>query len=55
MGNSNKYADGLSFVLFPGNHGYGACGYNFPESTAQDDGGGAGGNISLTFSGTSIP
>ena len=55
MGNSNKYADGLSFVLFPGNHGYGACGYNFPESTAQDDGGGGGGNISLTFSGTSIP
>ena len=55
MGNSNKYADGLSFVLFPGNHGYGACGYNFPESTAQDDGGGAGGNMSLTFSGTVIP
>ena len=55
MGNSNKYADGLSFVLFPGNHGYGACGYNFPESTAQDDGGGGGGNMSLTFSGTSIP
>jgi hypothetical protein len=55
MGNSNKYADGLSFVLFPGNHGLGTAGYNFPESTAQDDGGGGGGNISLTFSGTRIP
>lgn len=55
MGNANKYADGLSLVLFPGNIAYGTAGYNFPESTAQDDGGGAGGNISLTFSGTSIP
>ena len=55
MGNANKYADGLSYLLFPGNHGLGTCGYNFPESTAQDDGGGAGGNLSLSFSGSRIP
>jgi hypothetical protein len=55
MGNSNKYADGLSYLLFPGNIGLGTCGYNFPESTAQDDGGGAGGNLSLSFSGSLIP
>jgi hypothetical protein len=50
----NKYADGLSYVLFPGNLGYGAVGYNFPNSTAQDDGGGVGA-ISLSFSGSIIP
>jgi hypothetical protein len=55
MGNANKYADGLSYLLFPGNIGLGTCGYNFPESTAQDDGGGAGGNLSLSFSGSRIP
>ena len=54
MGNANKYSDGLRYLLFPGNIGWGTCGYNFPESTAQDDGGGAG-NLSLSFSGTSIP
>lgn len=50
----NKYADGLTYVLFPGNLGYGAVGYNFPNSTAQDDGGGVGA-ISLSFSGSTIP
>jgi len=54
MGNPNLYADGLNFLLFPGNIGFGAAGYNFPESTAQDDGGGAG-NLSLSFSGSLIP
>jgi len=52
MGNSNKYADGLQYLLFPGNIGFGACGYNFPESTAQDLDGGA---VSLSFSGSVIP
>jgi len=50
----NKYADGLAYVLFPGNIGYGPAGYNFPESTAQDDGGGVGA-ISLSFSGSTVP
>jgi hypothetical protein len=54
MGNSNKYADGLAYLLFPGMLGYGFASYNFPESTAQDDGGGAG-SISLSFSGSQIP
>jgi len=52
MGNANKYADGLEYLLFPGNMGFGACGYNFPESTAQDLDGGA---ISLSFSGSTRP
>ena len=51
---SNYYAEGFKYILFPGNFGLGACGYNFPESTAQDDGGGAG-NLSLSFSGSSVP
>lgn len=55
MGNANKYADGISYLLFPGNMALGTCGYNFPESTAQDDGGGAGANLSLSFSGSRIP
>ena len=54
MGNANKYADGLSYLLFPGNLGYGFASYNFPESTAQDDGGGVG-SVSLSFSGSQIP
>lgn len=54
MGNANKFADGIDYLLFPGNIGLGTCGYNFPESTAQDDGGGAG-NLSLSFSGSLIP
>jgi hypothetical protein len=52
MGNANKYADGLEYLLFPGNMGFGACGYNYPESTAQDLDGGA---ISLSFSGSTRP
>ena len=54
MGNAYKFADGLAYVLFPGMLGYGFASYNFPESTAQDDGGGAG-SISLSFSGSQIP
>jgi len=54
MGNANKFADGLAYLLFPGNIGYGFASYNFPESTAQDDGGGPGA-ISLSFSGSQIP
>ena len=54
MGNAYKFADGLAYVLFPGNLGYGFASYNFPESSAQDDGGGAG-SISLSFSGSQIP
>jgi hypothetical protein len=54
MGNAYKFADGLTYLLFPGNLGYGFASYNFPESTAQDDGGGAG-SISLSFSGSFIP
>ena len=50
----NKYADGLAYVLFPGNIAYGYAGYNFPESTAQDDGAGVG-NISLSLIGSTIP
>ena len=53
MGNPNKYADGLQYLVFPGNVGQGVCGYNFPESTAQDDVGG--GNLCLSFSGTALP
>lgn len=53
MGNSYKYADGLEYILFPGNLGYGFASYNFPESTAQDDG--TAGSISLSFSGSRIP
>jgi hypothetical protein len=51
MGNPNKFADGLSYLLFPANISNGACGYNFPESTAQD----IGGSISLSFSGSQLP
>ena len=47
----NKYPDGLSFLLFPGNISQGACGYNFPESTAQD----IMGSVSLSFSGSRLP
>jgi len=54
MGNSNIYADGLQYLLFPGMYGPGYASYNFPESTAQDDGGGAGAS-SLSFSGSTIP
>ena len=54
MGNANKFADGLAYLLFPGNIGYGFASYNFPESTAQDDGGGPG-SVSLSFSGSQIP
>jgi hypothetical protein len=54
MGNANKYADGLAYLLFPGNLGFGFASYNFPESTAQDDGGGVG-SVSLSFSGSQIP
>ena len=50
----NKYADGLAYVLFPGSLGYGYAGYNFPESTAQDDGAGIGA-MSLSFIGSTIP
>lgn len=53
MGNANKYADGLSYLLFPGNIGTNVCGYNFPESTAQDDAGGVA--LSLSFSGSRLP
>jgi len=52
MGNANKYADGLEYLLFPGNMGMGACGYNFPESTAMDLAGGA---VCLSFSGSTLP
>lgn len=48
------YADGLQYLLFPGMYGPGYASYNFPESVAQDDGGGAGA-VSLSFSGSRIP
>lgn len=51
MGNPNKYPDGLTFLLFPGNISFGAAGYNFPESTAQD----IMGSLSLSFSGSRLP
>jgi hypothetical protein len=51
MGNPNKYSDGLSYLLFPANISNGTCGYNFPESTAQD----IAGSISLSFSGSQLP
>ena len=50
MGNPNKYADGFDNILFPSNIGFTFCGYNFPESTAQDLG-----SLSLSFSGLKIP
>jgi hypothetical protein len=53
MGSSYKFADGLTYLLFPGNLGFGFASYNFPESTAQDDG--TAGSISLSFSGSDIP
>lgn len=52
MGNANKYADGLEYLLTPGNYETSVCGYNFPESTAQDLEGGA---LSLSFSGSRRP
>jgi hypothetical protein len=51
MGNPNKYPDGLTFLLFPGNISLGTAGYNFPESTAQD----IMGSVSLSFSGSRLP
>jgi hypothetical protein len=51
MGNPNKYPDGLTFLLFPGNISLGTAGYNFPESTAQD----IMGSLSLSFSGSRLP
>ena len=51
MPNPNRYPDGLTFLLFPGNISQGACGYNFPESTAQD----IMGSVSLSFSGSRLP
>lgn len=50
MGNSNKYAEGFRTILYPFNIGATYCGYNFPESTAQD----APGNLSFHFSGDHI-
>lgn len=54
MPNTNVFADGMQYILFPGMYGAGYASYNFPESTAQDDGGGAG-SVSLSFSGSAIP
>ena len=51
MPNANRYPDGLSFLLFPGNYSQGTAGYNFPESTAQD----IHGSLSLSFSGSRLP
>jgi hypothetical protein len=48
-----KYADGLYYLLFPGNAGYSIPGYNFPESTAMDEG--SAGAIALSFIGSDIP
>jgi len=50
MGNPNRFAEGIDNVLFPANIGFTFCGYNFPESTAQDLG-----SLSLSFSGLKIP
>lgn len=48
-----KYADGLQYLINPGNYGAGFVGHNFPESIAQDDGGGAG-TVSISNSGSRI-
>jgi hypothetical protein len=50
MGNSNKYAEGLRTILYPFNIGATYCGYNFPESSAQD----SPGCLSFHFSGDHI-
>lgn len=50
MGNPNRFAEGIDNILFPANIGYSFCGYNFPESTAQDLA-----SLSLSFSGLAIP
>jgi len=48
-----KYADGLYYLLYPGNAGYSIPGYNYPESTAMDEG--CAGALSLSFIGSDIP
>ena len=53
MPSPNKYADGLYYLLYPGNAGYSIPGYNFPESTAVDEG--SAGALSLSFIGSDIP
>jgi hypothetical protein len=53
MGDPNKYADGLEYIMFPGNYGLCVPGYNFPESTAVDEG--TAGAVSLSFLGSKIP
>jgi hypothetical protein len=50
MGNPNKFGEGMDNILFPTNIGFPFCGYNFPESTAQDLG-----SLSMSFSGDKIP
>ena len=53
MGDPNKFADGLEYIMFPGNYGFAVPGYNFPESTAVDEG--TAGAVSLSFLGSEIP
>jgi hypothetical protein len=53
MGDPNKFADGLEYIMFPGNYGLAVPGYNFPESTAVDEG--TAGAVSLSFLGSQIP
>lgn len=48
-----KYADGLYYLLYPGNAGYSIPGYNFPESTAVDEGNA--GALALSFIGSDVP
>jgi hypothetical protein len=50
MGNSNKYAEGFRQIFYPFNIGFTYCGYNFPESTAQD----SPGCLNISFSGGHI-
>jgi hypothetical protein len=35
-GQPNKFTEGFEYITFPGNIGVNYCGFNFPESTAQD-------------------
>ena len=35
-GQPNKFTEGFEYISFPGNIGVNYCGFNFPESTAQD-------------------
>ena len=50
MSNANKYAEGIREMFYPYNIGFTYCGYNFPESTAQD----SPGCLTISFSGGHI-